>query len=61
MSKEKIDWLDSGNFVESDFDWSTYEGPVYLTPDWVRHPERYPELMERMSEFGKLWTEGLKK
>lgn len=60
MSKEKdkLDWLelvDSGTFP------TDFPGPVYATPDWVRHPERYPELMARMQEWGKKWTEGLKK
>ena len=36
MEKE-FDWLDSGNFAEN------YDGPVYATPEWVRHPERMPE------------------
>jgi len=61
MSKDsnKFDWL-SDNFVEGTFP-KDFPGPVYDTPDWVRHPERYPELMERMSEFGKFWSEELKK
>ena len=57
QDKENLDWLefDSGTFPED------YDGPVYATPDWVRHPERYPELMARMQEWGKKWNEGLKK
>ena len=63
MSKkeDKLDWLE---LLDSDTAATCDEvnvGPMYGTPDWVRHPERYPELMERMKEFGKLWTEGLKK
>jgi len=52
MSNEKVDWLDSSNYGTFPKD---YEGPVYGTPDWVRHPERYPELMERMKEWGSKW------
>ena len=66
MSKERVEWLDSvGNlnpdlFVEGpDVDWSEVE--VYATPDWVRHPERYPELMKRLQELGDKWSEGLRK
>ena len=59
MSKkeDKLEWLelDTGTFP------TDYPGPVYSTPDWVRHPERYPELMARMSDWAKKWTEGLKK
>jgi len=54
MSKEKeFDWLDSANFGEfpSDFD-----GPVYATPEWVRHPEKLPpEKLERMVRVLKEW------
>ena len=38
--KEKFDWLDSGNYAEFPED---YDGPIYATPEWVRHPERMPE------------------
>ena len=55
--KENLDWLDFSNVGTFD---EVNVGPMYGTPDWVRHPERYPELMERMKEFGKLWTDGLK-
>jgi len=61
MSKkeDKLDWLfDSNNLGTFPED---YDGPVYGTPDWVRHPERYPELMDRMKKWSGLWTEGLKK
>ena len=64
MSKkeDKLDWLqllDSDNFVPFD---ELKVGPMYGTPDWVRHPERYPELMERLSEMAReIWSEGLKK
>ena len=58
--KEKIDWLDAGNFVEGTFP-EDYKGEVYATPDWVRHPERYPELMKRLQELGDKWSEGLRK
>ena len=53
MNKE-IDWLDSANYVAVPND---YDGPVYVTPEWVRHPERYPELLDRLSKFGKKWSE----
>ena len=59
-NKDKIDWLDSANFVEGTFP-KDYQGEIYATPDWVRHPEKYPEIMERMEEFGKIWSEELKK
>ena len=65
MAKKKTEWLDSdGNlnpdivWSEDNVDWSSMT--VFPTPDWVRHPERYPELMKRMEEFGKQWREGLK-
>ena len=64
MAKKKTEWLDSdGNlnpdvfWSDSEIDWSSME--IYETPDWVRHPERYPERMNRMEEFGKKWREGL--
>jgi len=60
MSDKKLEWLDkwdSSNYAEN-VDWS--EVTTYPTPDWVRHPERYPELMERMQEFGTKWSELLK-
>lgn len=61
MSDKKVDWLDSnGELNEELFRKGTfpedYKGPVYATPDWVRHPERYPELMARMQEWGKKWN-----
>ena len=56
MSKTK--WTDSdGNLnpdifrSNSEIDWSSVE--VYPTPEWVRHPERYPERMKRMQEWGE--------
>ena len=52
--KDKLDWLelDSGTFP------TDYAGPMYGTPDWVRHPERYPELMKRMSEVAQeVWSD----
>ena len=56
MSKTK--WIDSdGNLnpdifrSDSEIDWSSAE--VYPTPDWVRHPERYPERMNRMQEWAE--------
>lgn len=54
MSKEKeFDWLDSANFGEFPSD---YDGEVYLTPEWVRHPERMPpEKLERMVRVLKEW------
>ena len=59
--KEKLDWLE---LLDSDnagtFD-EVNAGPMYGTPDWVRHPERYPELMARMQEWGKKWNLGEKK
>ena len=61
MSKkeDKLDWLellDSNNFVPTD---EVYVGPMYGTPDWVRHPERYPELMERLRKAAQeLWQPG---
>jgi len=57
---KKFDWLDSANFVEGTFP-KDYDGPVYATPDWIRRPERYPELTERMSEYLKGWLEESKK
>lgn len=54
MSKEKFDWLDSANFVkDDDIDWEELKKHAYFTPDWVRHPERYPEHMERMKKLAK--------
>lgn len=69
MSKKNPNnkWIDSNGelneelFVKSDFDWSTYKGEVYITPDWIRNPEKYPELIKRLREYGRVWTEGLKK
>lgn len=61
MSKkeDKFDWLDSSNF--GTFDEANF-GPMYGTPDWVRHPERYPELMERLRKAAEeVWAEELKK
>ena len=66
MAKKKNNWLDSDGNLNPDIfwspneeiDWSSVE--IYPTPEWVRHPERYPELMRRMEEFGKQWREGLK-
>lgn len=57
---KKFEWLDSnGEVNESLFREGTfpkdYDGPVYVTPDWIRHPERYPELTERMSESTRGW------
>ena len=50
---EKFDWLDSGNYAEFPKD---YDGEVYLTPEWVRHPERMPpEKLERMVRVLKEW------
>ena len=45
--KENFNWVDSGNFAEN------YDGPVYATPDWVRHPDRYPELTKRLGELAR--------
>ena len=60
MSKKEenlLEWLlDSNNAVPFD---EVKVGPGYGTPDWVRHPERYPELMERLRETAQeLWPEG---
>ena len=55
-------WLDSdGNlnedmFVEGSFP-KDYQGPVYVTPDWVRHPEKYPELMKRLEVWAEKFRE----
>ena len=60
MSKkeDKFDWMDSSNVGTVD---EVNVGPMYGTPDWVRHPERYPELMDRLSKFAQeVWSEGLK-
>lgn len=64
MSKEKIEWLDSdGNLnpeifrSDSDIDWEEMKKHAYITPAWVRNPERYPEHMERMKELGVKWSE----
>ena len=60
MTDKELEWLnkcDSSNYAEN-VDWS--EVTVYPTPDWVRHPERYPELMERMQELGTKWSELLR-
>ena len=52
VSKEKVEWIDSdGNlnpevFVESDFDWSTYEGPVYHTHNTAIAWEEYAAVKE---------------
>ena len=52
--EKNFDWLDSANYGTFPKD---YDGPVYYTPDWVRHPERYPELMERLREgFRELYS-----
>ena len=68
MGKKKTEWLDSdGNlnpdifWSDSDIDWEELKKHAYFTPDWIRHPERYPELMKRTEEFDKQWREGLKK
>ena len=54
--KEKFDWLDSANYKEGTFDMHSRE--VWATPDWVRHPERYPELTKRLGELAReLWHE----
>ncbi len=59
---KKVEWLDSdGNlnpdifWSDNDIDWEELKKHAYITPDWVRHPERYPELMERMQENAKKW------
>jgi hypothetical protein len=39
MSEDKFDWSDSGNYAEFP---KGYNGPVYATPEWVRHPDRMP-------------------
>ena len=55
MSKKEkygVSDFDSGSFAEN------YDGPVYYTPDHVRHPERYPELTKRLGELAReLWHE----
>jgi len=68
MSKDsdKFEWLDSnGELNEAIFRESTfprdYKGEIYVTPDWIRHPEKYPEIIDRMKEFGEWWSEELKK
>ena len=54
--KEKLDWLKLlDNEPAENIDWSQVE--IYPTPDWVRHPERYPELMERLEELGEKYRE----
>jgi len=55
--EEKFDWLDSGNYAEFPKD---FDGPVYVTPEWVRHPEKMPpeklERFKRIAEEKKLWS-----
>ena len=55
MSKKEkygVSDFDSGSFAEN------YDGPMYATPPWVRHPERYPERTERVRELAReLWHE----
>ena len=60
----KTDWLDSdGNlnpdnfWSDSNIDWEELKKHAYITPDWVRHPERYPELMKRMQEWHEKYKE----
>ena len=54
--KEKLDWLKLlDNEPAENIDWSQVE--IYDTPDWVRHPERYPERMKRLEELGEKYRE----
>lgn len=55
--KDKLDWMKlvDNPPAEANIDWSSVE--VYATPDWVRHPERYPEIMKRMEELGEKYRE----
>ena len=52
--EEKFDWLDSGNYAKFPED---YDGPVYATPEWVRHPERMPEKqLEALVRMAEEWS-----
>lgn len=56
------EWIDSdGNlnpdvFVEGTFP-KDYKGEIYVTPDWIRNPHKYPEIVKRIEEWGKKFRE----
>ena len=57
--KEKFDWEDllrnPDKYAEENRDWSDVD--FFPTPDWVRHPERYPERWKRLEELGEEFRE----